>query len=248
MPFNVARLNEQLLLDNPTYERFVRSDLHTLIEMLRQTPARWTPAMVAAEMKKVSADKWLKYARTRGYLEVEISTLKRLLRATPTGFRTTSMSSRLDNTYLRHTFRWVSDTGSLQDLAATFTREKVTWPQWPLALLDCIGDDDLYKSPGQHTGLAANPASMGGGTDDHALLGPFSQKILSYRGVAVSAPMDQVYEYSYDSVNWLPIPDSTFKIVRELTGLTNGRVQLSITKTNKTNPRDSFVVRRIFSL
>jgi hypothetical protein len=251
MPFDFATLHQQILLDNPTYERmpFVHSDLHTLVAMLRQIPPVWTPAMVAAEMKRISSIKWLKYARTRRYLEREIPTLTSLLRATPTGFQTIAMSSQLFDAILRHTFRWASDTGNLQDLAVVFTRERVTWPQWPQALVNCIGlpHGAEYTVPGQHTGLAAaNPASAGQGQDDHALMGPFNQTILHYQGAAIRAPMEQVYEYSYDRVNWLPIPNSGFSIVREVTGLANGRVQLSITKTNLTNPGDRFVVRRIF--
>lgn len=248
MPFIIGNLNQQLLLDNPTYGRFVRSDLHALVEMLRQTPAVWTPGMVAAEMKNISAAKWLKYARTRRYLEREIPTLTGLLRATPTRFRKIAMSSQMDYTILRHTFRWASDTGNLQDLAVAVTRERVTWPQWPLELTACIGlpHGAAYTAPGHHAGLAVNPANMGQGQDDHALMGPFNQTILNYRGGLVRAPMHQVYEYSYDRVNWLPIPGSTFSIVREVTGLAGGRVQLSITKTNLTNPGDRFVVRRIF--
>ena len=248
MPFNVAALNRELLLDNPTYERILRSDLHALVEILRQVPAQWSPAIVAAEMKKISAVKWLKYARTRRYLEREIPTLTGLLRATPTGFRTISMSSQMADTILRHTFTWASDTGNLPDLAGVFTRERVTWPQWPAALTACIGlpHGAAYKVPGHHSGLAANPASMGQGQDDHALMGPFNQSILNYQGAAVRAPMDQVYEYSYDRVDWFPIPNSTFSIVREVTAMADGRVQLSITKTNLTKPGDHFVVRKIF--
>ncbi len=111
IPFNVSALNRELLLDNPTYERLLRSDLHALVEILRQVPARWSPAIVAAEMKKISAVKWLKHLRTRRYLEREIPTLTGLLRATPTGFRTSSMSSQMADTILRHTFTWAIDTG-----------------------------------------------------------------------------------------------------------------------------------------
>jgi hypothetical protein len=78
-------------------------------------------------------------------------------------------------------------------------------------------------------------------------MGPFNQSILNYRGAAVRAPMEQVYEYSYDRANWVPIPNSTFSIVREVTEMADGRVQLSITKSNQTKLGDRFVVRRIFS-
>jgi hypothetical protein len=248
MPFDIAALNRELLLDNPTYERVLRSDLHAIVEILRQVPAQWSPEMIAAEMKRVSAAKWLKYARTRRYLEREIPRLTALLRATPTGFRTILMSSQMNDTILRHTFAWTSDTGNLLDLAGVVTREKVTWPQWPAALTACIGPSHAaYRAAGHHTGLAANQASLGQGNDEHALMGPFNQSILNYRGAAVRAPMEQVYEYSYDRANWVPIPNSTFSIVREVTEMADGRVQLSITKSNQTKLGDRFVVRRIFS-
>ena len=248
MPFDIAALNRELLLDNPTHERVLRSDLHALVEILRQVPARWSPAMVAAEMKKISSVKWLKYVRTRRYLESEIPTLTGLLRATPSGFRTIHMSSQMDDTILRHGFTWTSDTGNLPDLARVTMRAKVTWPQWSADLTACIGlqHGAAYTAPGFHNGLANNSAFTGQGSDDHLLMGPFSDSILKYRGAAVRAPMEQVYEYSYDSMNWLPILNSRFSIVREVTGMADGRVQLSITKTNLTKPGDCFVVRKIF--
>lgn len=250
MPFTIGNLIQNLLMDNPTYERsvFSRSDLHALVAILRQVPARWTPGIVAAEMKKISAVKWRKYARTRLYLEQEIPTLTGLLRATPTNFRTIVMSSQLGDMILRHTFQWKSDTGSLGDLAGAFVRERVNWPLWPVALRACIGlpHGAEYLAPGHHSGLGYSLANTGQGKDDHSLMAVFNQTILNYQGALLSAPMDQVYEYSYDKVNWLPIPNSTFSIVREVTGLAGGRVQVSITKTNLTNPRDRFVVKKIF--
>ena len=152
------------------------------------------------------------------------------------------------DTILRHVFKWTSDTGNMPDLAQAFTRERVTWPQWPAALTACIGlpHGAAYTSPGHHSGLATNPANLGKGQDDHALMGPFNQTILSFQGPSVRAPMDQVYEYSYDRANWLPIPNSTYSIVREVTGLPGGKVQIKITKTNTTKPSDTFAVKKIF--
>jgi len=248
MPFTIANLNQQLLLDNPTFERIINSDLHALVALLRQVPATWTAALVAAEMKKVSAAKWIKYAGTRRYLEAQIPTLTSHLRATPIGFTTIKMSSELVDTILRHTFKWTSDTGNMGDLAAVVTREYVTWGQWPVALTACIGlpHGAAYTHPGHHGGLAANPANLGKGQDDHALMGPFSGAVLNFAGAATVAPMDQVYQYSYDRINWLPIPGSTFTIVREVRALGGGRVQLKLIKTNTTKPADTFTVTKIF--
>ena len=248
MPFTVAGFNQELALDNPTYERVLRSDLHALVTALRQVPATWTLLTLSVAMKTISAVKWTKYGRTRRYLEAQIPGLTALLRAVPSGFMTIAMTSQLSNTILRHTFRWTSDTGNVPDLALAVTRERVTWPQWPAALTACIGlpHGAAYIGPGHHVGLANNPATLAMGQDDHALMGPFNGAILNYAGGPVSAHMDQVYEYSYDRVNWMPIPNSNFTIVRHVTGLAGGHVRLSITKTNVHKPADTFVVQRTF--
>lgn len=248
MPFSIGALNNELLFDNSDYERHGRSDLHALVELLYQVPAVWTAGEVATEMKRISATKWLKYARTRSYLVREIPTLTDLLRAIPTGFRTVSMSSQMGDMILRHNFRWKSDTGNLQDLAMAVTRERVSWPQWPPVLAAYMGQyGAVYVAPGHHTGMTMPSTNLGQGQDDHQLLGPFNQTIFSYRGGLLKAPMEQVYEYSYDRVNWLPIPGSNFSIVREVTGLLGGgRVQISIIKTNLANPADRFVVKKLF--
>lgn len=248
MPFTVAGFNAELLQDNPTYERVRESDLHALVTMLRSTPPGWTATQLAAEMKKISAIKWQKYARTRRYLEREIAALTPLLRAIPTGFSTVAMKSEMADTILRHTFKWSSDTGNMMDLAQVFTRERVTWPQWPAGLVACIGlpHGAAYTGPGQHSGLAANPANVGQGQDDHALMGPFNQTVLSYAGLPDSAPMDQVYEYSYDRNTWSPIPNSNFTIVREVAALPGGHVEIKITKTSVNRPGETFTVRKTF--
>jgi hypothetical protein len=45
-------------------------------------------------------------------------------------------------------------------LAQVFTRERVTWPQWPAALTACIGlpHGAAYTHAGFHSGLEAKPA------------------------------------------------------------------------------------------
>jgi hypothetical protein len=248
MPFTVAGLNQALLADNPTFEKILRSDLHALVVMLRKTPPGFTAAMVAAEMKKISKVKWVKYSRTRAYLEREILMLTSLLRAVPTGFATIRMESADADAILRHTFKWTSDTGDLADLAQVYMREYVTWPQWPAALTACIGlpHGAEYLHPGFHGGIAANPANTGQGKDDHATIGVFNQTILNYSGAQASAPMDQVYQYSYDRVNWLPIANSSYTIVRTVTALPGNQVEIKITKTNTTKAGDTFTVRKTF--
>jgi hypothetical protein len=246
--FTVAGLNAELIKDNPTFERILRSDLHDLVVMLRRMPPNYTLQQVAAEMKKVSRDKWVKYTRTRQYLERELIGLTALLRAIPTDFKTTAMTSQMGDTILRHTFTWKSDTGSLQDLAQAVTREHVRWPQWPPAITAFINPafGAAYMTPGSHHGLAnANPASSGSGQDDHGLFGPFNQTIIDYRGPLIQAPMDQTYQYSHDRVNWQDIPGSSFTIVRSAEGAAGGKVKLSLTKTRVGKPSETFTVSKI---
>jgi hypothetical protein len=246
--FSVAGLNAELLRDNPTFERVLRSDLHDLVVMLRRTPPSYTLQQIAAEMKKISRDKWMKYTRTRQYLEREFIGLTALMRAIPTDFKTTAMNSQVGDTILRHTFTWKSDTNSLQDLAQTVTREYVRWPLWPAAITAFINPafGAAYMAPGSHHGLAAaNPASSGSGQDDHGLFGPFNQTIIDYRGALILAPMDQVYQYSHDRATWYDIPNSNFTIVRSAEGQAGGRVKLSITKTRVGKPAETYTVSKI---
>jgi hypothetical protein len=167
--------------------------------------------------------------------------------ATPTDFETVRMTSEMGNTILRHVFRWKSSTRSMGDLAKVFTRESVEWGSWPAPLTACIGPDHAaYRKPGKHSGLATNPANLGQGQDDHALLGPFNQTILAYKGAPASAPMDQVYEYSHDRSTWHPIPNGAYSIVRTVQSLGDGRVQITITKTSRTKPGDKLEVKKVF--
>lgn len=48
--------------DNPTYERVKTSDLHALVAQVTKSIAA---DKVAAEMRKITPDKWKKYARAR---------------------------------------------------------------------------------------------------------------------------------------------------------------------------------------
>jgi hypothetical protein len=74
MPITPEELMVQIKADNPTYEKMygkigvAKSDLHDLVEMLKVKPLKATPTQIVAEMKKISGDKWKKYARTWDYL------------------------------------------------------------------------------------------------------------------------------------------------------------------------------------
>jgi hypothetical protein len=247
MPFNLAQFEQQLLLDNPTFERILRSDLHDLVVLLRK--GGFSAMQAATEMNKIPPAKWMKYARSKTYFRREIPMLADMVPEgpIPVKFTTTLMQSEMADTILRHQFKWESDTGSLADLSTVVIRENVTWGQWPQALTNCIGDAHAaYTHPGHHLGLATNHGNIGGGQDDHSLLGPFNQTILSYTGPAQSASMNQVYEYSFNSVRWLPIAGSEYTIVREVAPQPGNRVKLSLTKTSKTKPSDHFSIERFF--
>jgi hypothetical protein len=225
----------------------MRSDLHDLVTLLRK--GGFSAMQAATEMNKIAPAKWMKYARSKAYLRREIPMLADMVPAgpVPVKFTTTLMQSEMADTILRHQFKWESDTGTLADLTAVAIRENVTWGQWPDALINCIGDAHAaYTHPGHHAGLAVNQGNVGTGQDDHSLLGPFNQTVLNYTGAALSALMDQVYEYSYDRVKWFPIAGSGYTIVREVAPQPANRIKLSLTKTNKTKPSDRFSIEKLF--
>jgi len=66
--FRIVDFEKELNRDNPHYERFKKSSLHDLVALLKRAMPRATANEVAAEMKKISPDKWSKYKNTRSYL------------------------------------------------------------------------------------------------------------------------------------------------------------------------------------
>src|SRR5271170_3652329 len=78
MTFKSDDLMVEIKKDNPTYERILTSDLHALVELLKKTPLK-PPADIAAEMRKVSDDKWKKYAKARAYILKEIPAVEDFL-------------------------------------------------------------------------------------------------------------------------------------------------------------------------
>jgi hypothetical protein len=81
--FKLDDLKKEIKKDNSHYERFTKSSLHNLVELLsRKFPAP-TALQVSQEMSKISAVKWTKYAHTRQYLLTKFSGLSALLSTAP---------------------------------------------------------------------------------------------------------------------------------------------------------------------
>ena len=234
---------KELLADNPTYERVLKSDLHDLHEILSKVFPAFTAEGVAAEMKRIKATKWTKYRRTRAYLERSIPLLKKLLIPKPIDFGTAKFTNNADGT-ITHKVQWKSDTGTPKDLGKCWTRESIRWPQWDKAVTDCIGDDfKTYRQAGSHHGMKPNPAwdpGNGNSCDDtHALMGPLSGKVLNFKGPGtLVASMDQTYEWSQDKVTWHKFPNSSYTIVRTISAVGN-KVKVELKKTNKNKPGDT---------
>lgn len=116
--FNANEFDKTLKQDNPTYERVLTSDLHALVALLNK--GGFTAQQVAAEMKKVSGEKWKKYKKTKAYLLKEIAMLAGLLRGNLTSFKTKSLTA-LPGGNIKHDAVWESDTGDLEDLGVCRT-------------------------------------------------------------------------------------------------------------------------------
>lgn len=80
MAFTTEDFMARIKSDNPTYERVLKSDLHDLVELLKVTPHTATAQQIAAEMGKISDDKWNKYARTRRYILTQLPEVRKLVK------------------------------------------------------------------------------------------------------------------------------------------------------------------------
>lgn len=74
--FRWEAFKAELDKDNSHYERFKKSALHDLVELLKRKMPAPSPGEVAAAVKKIPAAKWTKYARTKAYLDREFPMLK----------------------------------------------------------------------------------------------------------------------------------------------------------------------------
>jgi hypothetical protein len=227
--FNLQKFTATLRLDNPTYERFRTSDLHSLVALV--SSGRFTANQVAIEMKRISADKWKKYARTRAYLIAEVPLLANLVRASLINFRTKSLVA-LPGGNIKHDAVWDSDSGNLKDLAHVFVREKVSWGAASEQARNYL--DPAYRISGQHFGVGnavTSPGSAGNMSDTHDAKGAWIPAIFTFAGPGrVSYLCSQVYQYSDDArATWHDIPNSTYEILRTVS-VAGKKIKMEISK------------------
>jgi hypothetical protein len=241
----------QVRQDNPTFERHKRSSLHDLVAVVSRAFPAFTADEVADELKAIMRTEPGKltgrYARSYSYLLREIPGLVAAMRGQVFDFRTGSLA-RGPNGSIVHRLLWSSDTGSLADLAHVIVREHVSWPTPRAPVIPnthIIPPDQFnnYRIAGYHTGLGNSmytAGNVGVGDDTHGAVGPFAPAALNYTGAApLVVTFDQVYQASYDGgANWIDIPNARYTVRRELRALGN-RVQITLTKTNATMPRDA---------
>jgi len=212
--FTLQAFTAELRLDNPNYERLKTSDLHSLVALI--TSGSFTAGQVAAEMNRISGDKWRKYARTRAYLINQIPMLAAQVGARLVNFRTQWLLA-LPGGNIQHDAVWDSASGNLQDLAGVLVRERVSWITALVQARSYL--DPAYRIPGQHFGVgnvAASQGSAGMMRDTHAIGGAWNPEIFNFNGPgSVSYLCSQVYQYSDDNRStWHDIPDSTYEILR----------------------------------
>ncbi len=213
--FSTTELKNVLKRDNPTYERVLRSDLHALVDLLQK--GGFSAHQVAAEMRRISAEKWQKYRLTRAYLLKEIPLLDQLVRGNLVHFKTQSMLA-LPGGNIKHDAVWQSDTGNLMDLGHLFVREKVSWAAPSAQAQPYL--DPAYQIAGQHFGVGNAVTSRGDAgnmTDTHDAKGAWAPAVFNFTGPGtVGYTCSQVYQYSTDNkLTWHDIPNSTYEIMRE---------------------------------
>lgn len=227
--FNANEFDKVLKQDNPTYERVRTSDLHALVALLHK--GGFTAQQVAAEMKKVSGEKWKKYKKAKAYLLKEIAMLAGLLRGNLANFKTKSLTA-LPGGNIKHDAVWESDTGDLGDLAHLFVREKVSWDNPSPAAKPYL--DPAYQQAGQHFGVGnavTSPGDVGNMSDTHDAKGAWAPGVFKFAGPgSIAYTCKQVYQYSKDNkATWQDIPNSTYEIKREVS-LQGPKLKMSISK------------------
>jgi hypothetical protein len=219
--FNLQAFNAVIRQDNPTFGRIRSSDLDPLVRLV--SSGGFSVNQVAQEMKRISGEKWRKYARTRTYLISEIPMLAGLVRASLVNFRTQRMEA-LSGGNIRHSAVWDSDSGNLQDLASVRVRESVTWGAAPPQARPFLRAE--YQDAGQHFGMGNNvtsPGNAGSMSDEHDAIAAWGPNIFSFAGPGpISYLCSQVYQYSDDNRPWNNIANSAYEIVRTVSTTRTG--------------------------
>ena len=238
MAVDPKALAAALKKDNPAYERVLKSDLHNVVEIASKKGV--TAKVLSTEMRQIKPEKWAKYKNTRAYLLKEVPGLEDALAARLVKFKTRSITKG-PNAGIIHIVEWASDSGDLKDLKDVKVREHVWWAA-PKPVTKALVDPS-YQSAGEHNGMgnaATSPGTAGSGKDEHAGLGPFTQKmfdaaLLPAKTVA-ELTLDQAYQMSVKGGPWQDIPNSRFQLRRRVALIKPGVIRLEFTKRGLDNP------------
>ncbi len=227
--FKLETFMAAVKLDNPTFERVKTSDLHALVAQVTKSIAA---DKVAAEMRKITPDKWKKYARSRKYLIDNVPGLKDLMAARLVNFKTKSLAA-LSGGNIKHDAVWESDSGKLADLAHIKVREAVSWGTPAGPAIPYL--DPAYAHAGHHFGVGnavSSPGTVGNMSDTHDAKGAWGPTILNFAGPGkISYTCDQVYQYTDDNgASWHDIPNSTYQIVRTVSAIAGNKIKFEILK------------------
>ncbi|MDX7987818.1 hypothetical protein FE392_10820 [Xenorhabdus sp. 12] len=238
--FQFTEFERLLRIENPAYEYFGHSSLHTITQLVRGGFGSFHAIQLAAEMTKVPAIKWQKYARTRKYLMSEYPGLREQLCPRLVNFRTSRWEKGAKGSII-HMLNWQSSTGILDDLMHIRLREDVCWQTHANGIQHYV--TKAYREASTHNGLVDyTPGSLGIGCDEHDALGPFNTtEARAFTGPGeLEFVVTQTYQQSANNgVSWANIPDSTYRIRRILRREGN-QLRITIHKENQSNPTDVY--------
>lgn len=221
MPFQIATFRQHLSTANANYSRHKDSSMAPLEALLATMPglgpAQWPH--VQPLWGSVPHAKQQKYALAGNYIKQFIPALVDAIPCKPkmsfVGYKV--MKGPFEGNddyplrfYHQHTLTWESSNGHMQSLANVGTRENVTSRTHPASApfhqVIC-GNIPISFTQGATTNAGADSGSNG---DDHSIGNP--ALILRRPIVGGSVIADQVYEYTTDGTNWLPIPGAVYEI------------------------------------
>ncbi|WP_158887992.1 eCIS core domain-containing protein [Amycolatopsis anabasis] len=170
------------------------------------------PGTGDGSIQRVGPLKRLGYALGRGS-DATLAQAQGQLPTSPLGnFRTVGVNA-LGND-LQHVLSW-DPPGA--DAGEVLTREHVWW-DGDATLAPYLGQEFAeYANQGEHYGMSPVPASSGGNTDTHALLGPLQGAGVFTVQNEITLTLRQAYEYSTDGgATWHEVPGARFTIVRRV--------------------------------